>query len=140
VAGDPRVSLIVDVANVMGSRPDGWWRDRAGAATRWLADLDRLVGRSVSLPTGGTATVVELIAVIEGQARRAREPEPASLRVVRAERDGDTAIVEVAEQSLADTLPEGVVPLVVTADRGLRDRLPPGVAVAGPGWLRDLLA
>jgi hypothetical protein len=145
VAGDPRVCLIVDVANVMGSRPDGWWRDRAGAATRWLADLDCLVGRSVSLPTGGTATVVELIAVIEGQARRAREPESASLRVVRAEHDGDTAIVEVAEQclaeqSLADSLPEGVVPLVVTADRGLRDRLPPGVAVAGPGWLRGLLA
>jgi 8-oxo-dGTP diphosphatase len=28
------VTIIVDVANVMGSRPDGWWRDRAGAAVR----------------------------------------------------------------------------------------------------------
>jgi hypothetical protein len=26
--------LIVDGANVVGSRPDGWWRDRAGAAKR----------------------------------------------------------------------------------------------------------
>ena len=26
------VDLVVDVANVLGSRPDGWWRDRAGAA------------------------------------------------------------------------------------------------------------
>jgi len=26
--------LIVDGANVVGSRPDGWWRDRAGAAHR----------------------------------------------------------------------------------------------------------
>ncbi|MGB7447512.1 MAG: hypothetical protein WA892_00115 [Ornithinimicrobium sp.] len=26
--------LIVDAANVIGSSPDGWWRDRAGAARR----------------------------------------------------------------------------------------------------------
>ena len=25
---------MVDGANVVGSRPDGWWRDRAGAARR----------------------------------------------------------------------------------------------------------
>ena len=36
------VTIIVDGANVVGSRPDGWWRDRAGAAVRLhdkLADL-----------------------------------------------------------------------------------------------------
>ena len=32
-AGAVRV-LIVDGANVVGSRPNGWWRDRAGAAER----------------------------------------------------------------------------------------------------------
>src|SRR6266540_35998 len=26
--------LVVDAANVVGSRPDGWWRDRHGAAER----------------------------------------------------------------------------------------------------------
>ena len=26
--------LVVDAANVVGSRPDGWWKDRAGAARR----------------------------------------------------------------------------------------------------------
>ena len=26
--------LVVDGANVVGSRPDGWWKDRAGAARR----------------------------------------------------------------------------------------------------------
>ena len=32
----PEVSrvLVVDGANVVGSRPDGWWKDRAGAARR----------------------------------------------------------------------------------------------------------
>ena len=28
----PRLSLLIDGANVVGSRPDGWWHDRAGAA------------------------------------------------------------------------------------------------------------
>ncbi|MGH3177573.1 MAG: NUDIX hydrolase, partial [Streptosporangiaceae bacterium] len=36
------MTIVVDVANVMGSRPDGWWRDRAGAAVRLHADIARL--------------------------------------------------------------------------------------------------
>ena len=37
--------LVVDGANVVGARPDGWWKDRAGAARRLherlvTADLD----------------------------------------------------------------------------------------------------
>jgi hypothetical protein len=148
---EPRACLVIDVANVMGSRPDGWWRDRAAAATRWLADLDRLVGRSVTMPGGRTMRVTEMVAVVEGKARQATPPEGASLRVVRAAGDGDSAIVDVTEQTLAlagTTAPEGaegtdaVLPtavLVVTADRGLRERLPAGVRVAGPGWLRQML-
>ena len=31
--------LVVDGNNVMGSRPDGWWKDRAGAARRLVAQL-----------------------------------------------------------------------------------------------------
>jgi hypothetical protein len=153
----PQMTLVVDVANVMGSRPDGWWRDRAGAATRWLADLDRLVGRSVTVPSG-RVIVTDLVAVIEGRARDAKDPDPAALRVVRAVGDGDTTIVAIAEQSLAragttsrsgvevpssdkpgSDKPGAAVTLVVTADRGLRDRLPPGVMTAGPGWLRQVL-
>jgi 8-oxo-dGTP diphosphatase len=39
----------VDVANVMGSRPDGWWRDRAGAAVRLYSELATLAasGRAI---------------------------------------------------------------------------------------------
>lgn len=36
------VDLVVDAANVVGSRPDGWWRDRAGATGRLLAALGDL--------------------------------------------------------------------------------------------------
>jgi predicted RNA-binding protein with PIN domain len=31
---------LVDGMNVVGSRPDGWWRDRGGAMARLAADLD----------------------------------------------------------------------------------------------------
>ncbi|WP_371030570.1 NUDIX domain-containing protein [Pseudoclavibacter sp. JSM 162008] len=34
-----RPVVIVDAANVVGSVPDGWWRDRAGAAERLLAKV-----------------------------------------------------------------------------------------------------
>jgi hypothetical protein len=128
--------MVVDVANVMGSRPDGWWRDRAGAATRTMASLVPLIGSKVSAPANFSDDLVRLeriVAVIEGASRAATDPP--SLEVLRAPADGDTSIVEVAEQVLAG----GGIPLVVTADRGLRDRLPAGSRVAGPGWLLGLL-
>ena len=120
--------LLVDVANVLGSRPDGWWRDRAGATTRLLAQLAGLVGRTVPGPDGEPVVVEEVVAVVEGQAREATDP--GGITVVRATGSGDDTIAE-----LAATRPA----LVVTADRGLRDRLPEGTAVAGPGWLRAQL-
>lgn len=35
------VHVVVDVANVLGSRPDGWWRDRVGATNRFLDAVSR---------------------------------------------------------------------------------------------------
>jgi predicted RNA-binding protein with PIN domain len=35
---------VVDGMNLIGSRPDGWWRDRAGARRRLVSDLATLVG------------------------------------------------------------------------------------------------
>ena len=46
-------TVLVDGNNVMGSRPDGWWRNRAEAAQRLVADIVP-VARSL----GGTWTVV----------------------------------------------------------------------------------
>jgi hypothetical protein len=153
--------LVVDIANVMGSRPDGWWRDRAGAAARLMASLVPLVAAEVAVPTtdvpttdvptigvsstgvpptgvssgspGSVVRIDRIVAVVEGRARTATAP--VELDVVLAPADGDTSIVDVAEQVLAD----GDVPLVVTADRGLRARLPSGSQIAGPGWLLSLL-
>jgi len=47
------VTIIVDGANVVGSRPDGWWRDRAGAAARLRDELAPLVAEGITeLPPG----------------------------------------------------------------------------------------
>lgn len=118
--------LLVDVANVLGARPDGWWRDRAGATARLLARLATLPGRELPGPDGRSLAVTALVAVVEGAARGV--PAPAGIRVVRAPGSGDDALAAEARAIAAPLL-------VVTADRGLRARLPAGTVVTGPGWL-----
>ena len=128
------VMLVVDLANVMGSRPDGWWHDRAAAAARLLQGLAPLKSAQVGLPDGqGMVRIAEIRAVVEGAAKKTEAPETVS--VLPAEADGDTEIVaEVSRLTAA-----GKTPLVVTADRGLRRRLPEQTLVVGPGWLNHLL-
>ena len=134
-SGQPQdVVLLVDLANVMGSRPDGWWRDRAAAATRLLSVLEPLNGAEVSLPAGlGTVRITEVRAVVEGAARRAEGPD--AVTVLRADGDGDSEIVKEASRLTAS----GRIPLVVTADRELRSRLPLRAHTVGPGWLNRLI-
>ncbi len=116
--------LVVDGANVVGSRPDGWWRDRAGAATR-------LHGRLAVADTSWD----EIVLVLEGQAKAgARKGRDGHLRTVHASRDGDAAIV--AEARAAREQGDDVV--VVTADRALRQRVELlGCRTMSPGWLLD---
>ena len=126
--------LLVDVANVVGSRPDGWWRDRAGATGRLLGRLAALDGRALAGPDGAPVHCEAVVAVVEGRARDAPSVPP--VRVVRAPGSGDDALAaEAAGLGAGDR-----TVLVVTADRGLRARLRPGVAVAGPGWLLEQLS
>jgi len=58
--------VVVDGMNVIGSRPDGWWRDRDGAARRLLTKLQRFAAA-----TGGEVTLVldgrPLPDVVEGR-------------------------------------------------------------------------
>ena len=121
---------MVDVANVMGARPDGWWRDRAGAALRLGREVAALAGQA-----GGLASAWVL--VIEGRARDAMPLLAAELagtpvRVVSAPGSGDDAIVQVVAEAVARE--ESC--LVVTADRELRQRCEAlNASVAGPGWL-----
>jgi hypothetical protein len=126
--------LLVDVANVVGSRPDGWWRDRAAAASGLLASLASLRGTTVLRPGGESAVrLSDVVAVVEGAARSAVAPD--GVAVVSAVHDGDSEVVAQARRIRAD----GNVPLVVTADRGLRIRLPVASVTAGPEWPNRLL-
>ena len=120
--------LLVDAANVVGARPDGWWRDRAGANARLLGRL-AVAGHALTAPDGSRVT--EIVAVVEGRARDVAGPE--GVQVVRAQGSGDDSVVACA----VDLAATGTPLLVVTADRGLRRRLPVGATVVGPGWLLE---
>ncbi|MFJ6198997.1 hypothetical protein [Micromonospora sp. NPDC092111] len=117
--------LIVDGANVVGSRPDGWWHDRAAAAARLR---DRLIpladhGLPPELPPP-----VEVVLVVEGAARDV--PGVAGVRTVSAPGSGDDTIVDLVRDTPDRRL------LVVTADRELRERVGVlGAEVRGPRWL-----
>ncbi|MGW5656052.1 PIN domain-containing protein [Streptomyces humi] len=113
--------VIVDGANVVGSRPDGWWRDRRGAAERLR---DRLAEHG--LP--GRPAPVELVLVVEGAARGVASVP--GVRVESAPGSGDDRIVDL-------TAGEPHRPrLVVTADRELRRRVTElGAEVIGPSAL-----
>ena len=115
------VTLVVDAANVVGSVPDGWWRDRAGAAERLLRRLVATLPCTLVLP-GGYGWVRRCVVVLEGRASAA--PDVPGVDVVRAPGSGDDAVVQ-----LVRTEPDCVV---VTADRGLRARLPAGATAPGP--------
>lgn len=130
------VVLVVDAANVVGSRPDGWWRDRAGAARRLLDQLALVPGRAVAGADGAPVRVVAVAAVLEGAARAAGvHPTAPGVEVLLAEGSGDDAVVELAGH-LGRDLGAGTEVVVVTADRGLRARLPG--RCWGPGWLLAL--
>lgn len=90
---------LVDGNNVMGARPDGWWRDRADAMQRLVNQLDDLAG----------AQGDDLHVVFDG-----RERELQAVRVaVSFARHADDAIAERAGPGLT----------VVTADRELAGRV-----------------
>ena len=98
---------IVDGMNVIGSRPDGWWRNRPKAMARLLADLERFA------ETGEDVTVVF--------------DQPAPLRsdnvkIVFARRRGPNAADDEIARIVADDPDPGSL-RVVTSDRGLEARV-----------------
>lgn len=124
-----RILLIVDGANVVGSVPDGWWRDRRAAAERLR---ERLVPLAVEgLPGAGIPGPVELVLVVEGRARGV-ESVP-GVRVESAPGSGDDLIAELAAGAA------GRPCVVVTADRELRRRVEAyGARCVGPRTVRQL--
>jgi predicted RNA-binding protein with PIN domain len=101
---------MVDAMNVIGTRPDGWWRDRHGAMVRLVENLERWA----------TATGEEVTVVFE------RPPSaPIDSRIVgiaSARTAGPNAAdLEIVRRVREDPDPEKV--RVVTSDHGLADQV-----------------
>jgi 8-oxo-dGTP pyrophosphatase MutT (NUDIX family) len=132
-----RPAVMVDAANVVGSVPNGWWKDRAGATERLLARIAVLDGDGVpaaALDLPEQTWFPEWVVVVEGQARDATDA--AGVAVVRAPASGDDAIVAEAERLVAS----GRTVTVVTSDRELAGRVTDaGGTSRGARWLLDLL-
>ncbi len=126
LAGAAGTVILIDAANVIGSRPDGWWRDRPAAAGTFVGEVRSAVAASRLPPA--------VVVVLEGAARRgATEATGDGVRVVHAPGSGDDTLAAMASEAA-----EPVV--LVTADKGLRARVQSGgVEVVGPRWLLDRL-
>jgi predicted RNA-binding protein with PIN domain len=117
------VRWLVDAMNVIGSRPDGWWRDRHGAGRGLLEQLESFAGEA-----GEEVTVV-----FDG--RPFDLPRAGTVEVVFA-RSADDAIIQAlgADRDAASVT-------VVTSDRQLAARArAAGARVAGAGGFRRRLA
>ena len=100
---------MVDGMNVIGTRPDGWWKNRHGAMVRLVDQLERW-----SAATGNDVTVV-----LE------RRPSPPInspvVQIAHAPKPGPNAAdQEIVRRLRADSEPEGV--RVVTSDHALADQ------------------
>lgn len=118
--------LLIDAANVVGSRPDGWWRDRAGAAARLVAQV-REATVSDRLPP-------PVVVVLEGAGRQGAEAGMGDgVEVVHASGEGDDTLAAFAAAATEPVI-------LVSADRALGERCRAvGATVVGPRWLLDRL-
>lgn len=120
--------LIVDAANVVGSVPDGWWRDRAAATERLRDAIAPLAAEG--LPEWPQDPPLDVVLVVEGRAKGV--PSSATVRVVAAAGSGDDTMVDLVRTEGADR-----PCAVVTADRELRGRVHAlGADVLGPRSVR----
>jgi predicted RNA-binding protein with PIN domain len=119
---------LVDASNVIGSVPDGWWRDREGAARRLIERLE-----AFAQDTGDPVTVV----LDAGPAELAGRDK--GVAVVLARRRGrDAADDEIVRLLEAHDVPEEVT--VATSDSNLAGRVRGlGAQVEGAKTFRERL-
>src|SRR5580700_9730348 len=95
--------LLIDAANVVGSRPTGWWRDRAGAARAFVDQVRDAAGWG-RLP-------MPVVVVLEGKARDGVETGVADgVTVLHAAGSGDDTLIDVTRDASEEVT-------LVTADR-----------------------
>jgi predicted RNA-binding protein with PIN domain len=116
--------LIVDGMNVLGSRPDGWWRDRPAAMAALTRRLDALAA----------AEGIDVTVIFDGRPHRRVEAAAEMVEVGFAPGGPDAADREIVARLRADDDPGAIV--VVTSDRRLRNSVKAaGAASIGAGEL-----
>lgn len=120
---------IVDGMNVIGSRPDGWWRDRPRAMGGLVADLERwaraenehvtvVFEKPLSPPLES-----DVIAIAHAPAAAPNSADDEIVRLVAADdRPGDILVV-TSDRALTDRV--RAAGAAVVAAKGLRDRIDP---------------
>lgn len=118
---------IIDAMNVIGSRPDGWWKDRAGALRAFAVAVDRYA----------RATSKDIVVVFDSDPGDL--PETAEIQIVIAPGRGrDAADDEIARLVANDADPRRL--RVVTSDRELVDKAAAaGAEVVSSGSFRKHL-
>jgi predicted RNA-binding protein with PIN domain len=106
----PPREWIVDGMNVIGARPDGWWRDRPAAQRRLVERLEALAA----------AREVPVTVVFDGRPHDAGGGIGVAVRFARR-RGRDAADDEIA--ALAERHPEPATLRVATSDAGLAARV-----------------
>jgi predicted RNA-binding protein with PIN domain len=125
------VRWLIDGNNVYGSRPDGWWNDRAAASGRFaqrVAEWCRTHDEDVTIVFD--APVPESTLILAG-GNLSIEQAPS-----RGRNAADDHIVALVTDALEHELPAITV---VSSDKGLRQRLPDVVHVVGVGHFRELI-
>ena len=117
--------LVVDGNNVMGSRPDGWWKDRPGAARRLVEQI-------------GAWAADDLLVYFDGGPVKDM-PSLTHVEVRYATRRGrDAADDDIAAFVASHPSPSSL--RVVTSDAALAQRVrEAGAEVVGARWLLDQL-
>jgi predicted RNA-binding protein with PIN domain len=120
--------LIVDGMNVIGSRPDGWWRDRRGA-------MEALVGRLGALAQGDRQPVT---VVFDGRPFELAAPAGGVDVVFAARRGRNAADDDIV--ALVERTGQPAELRVVTSDEDLAGRVRAlGAEVVGAGAFRRRL-
>ena len=116
--------LIVDGMNVLGSRPDGWWRDRPAAMERLARRLDAFAGREG----------LRLTVVFDGREHARLAAAVTRIEVRFAPGGPDAADREIVRMIRDDHDPDRII--AASSDRRLRNSIKAaGAASIGAGEL-----
>ncbi|HIV57705.1 MAG TPA: NTP pyrophosphohydrolase [Candidatus Stackebrandtia faecavium] len=109
--------IVIDAANVVGSRPNGWWKNRSAATTALRDHVAALAGTGLHSTTHPWTSrpPLDIVMIAEGKAKGVASTD--TVTIIDAPGNGDDAIVEYVTHCPHRHR------LVVTSDRQLQQRI-----------------